>query len=74
MEKLIEEYDMHNNKLAPIKCIYGLIPNAHSQVKKYIKYINLNLRFNKWKTDPCLLLIVKQIWTDIIIVYVEFIL
>ena len=47
MEKLIEEYYMHNNKLAPIKCIYGLIPNAHSQFKKYIKYINLNLGFNK---------------------------
>ena len=54
-----------------IKYIYGLLQEAHLWFKEYIKTVKLKSGLKQRNNDPCILYRVNEIWTEIIIVYVD---
>ena len=54
-----------------IKSIYGLVKAEYLWFKEYIKTMTLKAGFKKFKTGPCLLYILNELGTIIVIVYVD---
>ena len=53
-----------------IKSTYGLLQSAHCCFNEYIKTITLKVGLNICKNDPCILYILNELGTEIVIVYV----
>ena len=62
---------MYGDILTLIKYIYGTVQVARCWFKEYIKTITLKVWFKQYKTDPCLLYIVNELRTAIVILYVD---
>ena len=72
MSELLEEYYTYINKLTLIKSIYGLVQSALFLFKEYIKKMTQKARLNQWNTDTCILYIVNELGTAIVIIYIYY--